>query len=517
MSLTSALSIATGGLANIEHQLALVSQNVANASTPGYSTEVGTQQALTEAGIGMGVRTGATTRMTDATLQAQTQAQAAAVAGLTTQQTALRALDAIQGTPGQGDDLPSLLGNLGNQFSTLLNQPDNQTAQSAVVGAASTLASGINALSNAYTAQRDTAQGNLVSEVASTNQSLSQIGTLSDQIMTLKALGQSTADLENQRDAAVNTLSGLLNVKTLPSPNGDLLVITTAGLTLPTHGAPVGASGGASGPFSIANANAAPGASYPGGTLPGLILSGQDVTGQVQGGQLGANIALRDTTLPTYQAELDEFSQSLAGRFSAQGLNLFTDPTGAVPSGSGPPVQSGYVGFAGTIQVNPAVAANPSLVRDGTQAVAGSALGASAFTPNPAGGPAGFSTLIARVLNFALGPNAQAGVAQPAPNLTGLGPAGTLSAPFGAPQALSDFASSIVGSQAQDSATVSSRLQTETAVQTSLTSKLTAETGVNMDSEMASVVALQNAYGINARVISVAQTMWTQLLSAVPA
>ena len=54
-------------------------------------------------------------------------------------------------------------------------------------------------------------------------------------------------------------------------------------------------------------------------------------------------------------------------------------------------------------------------------------------------------------------------------------------------------------------------------MQTSLTAKLTAETGVNMDREMASVIALQNAYGINARVISAAQAMWTQLLSAVPA
>ena len=509
MSIASALSIATSGVTNIEHQLALVAQNVANANTPGYSTEVGTQQAQTAAGIGIGVRTGATTRITDASLQAQTQVQAGTVAGLTTQQTALRALDAMQGTPGQGNDLPSLLGALGNQFSTLLNDPSNQTAQSAVVGAASTLASGINAVGNAYTAQRNTAQGNLVTEVASANQALSQIGSLSGQIMNLKAVGQSTADLENQRDAAVNTLSGLLNVKTLPNANGDLLVITRSGLTLPTHET--------TGPFSIANANAAPGASYAGGTLPGVLLSGQDVTSQVQGGQLGANIALRDSILPTYQAELDEFSQSLASRFSAQGLNLFTDPTGAVPSASGAPVQSGYVGFAGTIQVNPAVTANPSLVRDGTQAVAGSGAGASAFTPNPAGGPAGFSTLISRVLNFALGANAQTGVPQPAPNLTGLGPSGTLSAPFGAPQALSDFASSLIGSQAGDSGTVSSRLQTETAVQTSLTGKLTAETGVNMDSEMAAVVALQNAYGINARVISVAQTMWTQLLAAVPA
>ncbi len=507
-SLGAALSIATGGIANIDSQLALVSQNIANASTPGYATEIANQQALSVDGIGMGVRTGAATLATNAALQAQTQTLTATVSSLTTQQTALQALDSAQGTPGAGTDLGSLVAGLTNRFSALLNDPSNQTAQSAVVGAATTLANGINALSDAYTAQRNTAQTNLVSEVASANQALNRIGSLSDKIVSLRVAGQSTADLENQRNAAVNTLSGLLNVKTMASANGDLLVFTPSGLSLPTRAT--------TGPFAIANANVSPGASYNAGTLPGIALNGQDVTSQVQGGQLGANVTLRDSTLPTYQGELDEFSQTLATRFSAQGLNLFTDPAGNIPAASAPPVQSNYVGLSGDIQVNPAVIATPSLVRDGTQAVPGSPTGASAFSPNPAGGPAGFSTLIVRVLNFAMGASAQNGVSQPAPNLSGLGPAGNLGAPFGAPQAISDFASSIVGSQAQASATVTANLQTETAVQTTLTAQLSSQTGVNMDQQMGSVVALQNAYGVNARIITAAQAMWTQLLAAVP-
>jgi len=52
MSLDGALSIATGGLANVNRQLALVSQNVANASTPGYAAEIGTQTSVTADGQG---------------------------------------------------------------------------------------------------------------------------------------------------------------------------------------------------------------------------------------------------------------------------------------------------------------------------------------------------------------------------------------------------------------------------------------------------------------------------------
>ena len=196
MSLGAALSIAAGGLANIDRQLALVSQNVANANTPGYAAEVGTQQALTQSGIGMGVRSGPATRLTDAALQTQTRQLTASVAELTTRQNALQAIDAVQGVPGQGNDLPSLLGALGDRFSALLNQPDSQTAQSAAVGAAATLASGINTLSNAYTAQRNAAQTNLAAEVGSANRALAEIGSLSDRIVSLKSAGQSTADVE---------------------------------------------------------------------------------------------------------------------------------------------------------------------------------------------------------------------------------------------------------------------------------------------------------------------------------
>ena len=65
--------------------------------------------------------------------------QNATVAGLQTRQSALQAIDAVQGTPGQNTDIASLLGNLQDQFSTLLNDPSNQAQQSQVVSAATNL------------------------------------------------------------------------------------------------------------------------------------------------------------------------------------------------------------------------------------------------------------------------------------------------------------------------------------------------------------------------------------------
>jgi len=489
MGLDAALSIAGSGLAAINAQLSLVSHNVANASTPGYATENAALQSVTAGGNGLGVISAPATRVVDQALQSALLQQNATTSGLATESAAMQAIDAVQGTPGQGQDLASLLGKLNDSFSTLLADPSNATQQSTVLGAAQTLAQGINTLSNAYTTQRQNAESAIVSGISTLNTTLASIGTLSDQIIAGRALGQSTADLENQRDAAISSLSQLVSVNVLQQANGDVLLTTATGVTLPIHGP--------ANPLSTSPANVQPGAYYPGGGVPAVTLGGVDVTSALQGGQIGANVTLRDTTLPTYQAELDEFSQSIAGGFSAQGLPLFTNAAGVVPSGSGTPPQSGYVGFAAQIRVNPAVSAHPAAIRDG-------------LPSTNAAGVAGYSGIVTAVLNNVLGTAPLTGT-----HVTGLGPTGALNAPYGAPATLADFATSLVGAQASDSATVSSQLGTEQAVQTSLQGKLTSETGVNMDAEMSDMIALQNAYGANAKVISAVQSMFTTLLGMV--
>lgn len=505
MSLDTALAIASGGLANINRQMALVSQNIANASTPDYAAQRGTQASLTAEGLSLGVLSGPSRRSVDAELQAAVFQQGAGVAGLRTAATSLAMIDAALGTPGQGNELGSRVGDLRDQFSTLLTDPSSQAQQFRVVASADSLAQGIRTLSDAYGTQRQAAHDDLRAALGDLNRALTHIGSLSSQIVRLRLDGRSTADLESQRDVAVRTVSDLVGVKALVQANGDMRLVTTAGLVLPTRQDDA---------FSLADTSVQPATFYPGGGIPAVLLGGQDITRQLQGGRIGADLALRDATLPTFQAELDEFAQALANRFHEQGLTLFTDNTGAVPASVAPPAQSGYVGFAGFIQVNPAIGAAPSLVRDGTGTVIGSPGGASAFTPNPSGGPAGFTTMISRVLNFSLGALAQPGVPQPAIATTGLGPAGTLSAPYASPATLGDLASALVNAQSQASADVTTDLDAAQAMHDSLSSRLSSESGVNMDTEMSTMLTLQTAYSANARVLTVVQALLSELMNA---
>ncbi len=503
MSLEGSLSIAASGLANINRHLAVVSQNVANVGTAGYARQVLPQSSIAAGGQGMGVRAGVATREIDLHLQQASLLQTGEQAALAVRQAALSRIDAVQGTPGMGTDLSSLLGLLGDSFTQLAADPASQPRQAGVVTAAADLARQISALDGTYAATRQAAHDAVVADVRTLNDTLAAIGDLSTRIVQLHAMGQSTADLENQRDAAKTTLSGLVDARYMAQQNGDLLVATGSGIALPTRfDTP---------PFSVDAASVAAAAFYPGGGIPAVMLRGVDVTTRLGSGALAGNIELRDTTLPTFQAELDEFARTLSARFEDQGLRLFTDPAGTVPP-VGTPVQDAYVGYGGVIGVNPAVSADPALVRDGTHDVAASASGAAAFTANQPGGPAGFDVLARRVLDYALGSEIRPGVAQPLAARTGLGPGGALSAPYPSPADLAGLARALVGAQSQESADVTQGLDAARALGGALEDRLGETAAVSIDQEMTRMLQLQSAYAANARVIATVQAMMDQTL-----
>ena len=507
MGIGVALSNAMGGLANINRDLAVVSQNVTNANTPGYARQVSNQQALSVGGQGMGVVSGPATRVLNAQQQGDLFTQNATVGGLHTRQQALASIDAVMGTPGQGNDIASLLGKVQDGFSALLANPDSQSGQAQVLSAAQRFANQINTVSAAVGSARQHAQSGILADVASLNAAITSIGAQTQQIMTAKSAGVSTADLENQRDVGMAQISQLIDARFLVQNNGDIKAITPSGLSINF------AAGATS--FATQATNLGPPAFYPVGGVPAISMNGVDVTQQLTGGgSLGGNIDVRDNIMPGIQAGLDEVAQTISTRFAAQGLTLFSRPNGTIPTGAGVPVQANYLGYANAISVNPAVLAAPRLLRDGTHAIT-AAGGASAFTPNPALGPAGFSTMITRVITFAFGTQVAPGTAQPPANTNGLGPQGNLVGPFSAGGSLATMAGALVASSAGLSSTVSANLQTEQAVQTSLQARLADGSAVNIDTELSTMVQLQNAYGANARVISALQAMWAQLLQSV--
>jgi len=170
---------------------------------------------------------------------------------------------------------------------------------------------------------------------------------------------------------------------------------------------------------------------------------------------------------------------------SAQ-LPLFLDGsipiTGALTSNG-----SQTTGHAGRITVNPALATSPgSLV---------------AYAANTA---AGDSTRP----NFILNQMTTASLTfSPA---TGIG---TAQQPYSG--TLSSYMTAVIDQQTQASTAATNLQQGQDTVVTALQQRFNQQSGVSIDTELSNLIALQNAYGANARVMSTIQSMMNTLLQAV--
>ena len=520
MDLSSSLSIATSGLHAIDYQLSVVSQNVANQSVSGYVSESATVVSRTPGGLRAGVVAGSTVLNVNKALQASLYNQNAKVAESDALSNSLSAITSIQGSTdtdtskstGSSNSLPDSLGNIQSTLTSLVATPLESSAQTAVISAAKTLTSNIHTLSDAYTAQRQTAQDNIVSTVSTVNSQLTQIGSLSAQIMSLKASGADSADLENQRLEAMNSLSSNLSVTFSESSNGDMVVRTEDGTELPTRPDQMGKPYNSiklptsTWPLSATNTTLSASTVYSSDTStanPDLFIS-LDGTGDIKshltGGTLGANITLRDTTYPKMQAQLDWFSYTLINRFSKAHVSLFTNGSTSTPSsnhtGTSP---NGLVGLSSALRVNSKYTVDPSKLSSG---------GDTSTTK-------GDISAITNVLNETFGTPSTYTTDPLAAPFSGLGPDGSISLGFSGSQGILALATSLTSDQASVASEASNGFTYASSVQTTLQTAVSSVSGVNVNNEMAKVVALQNAYTANAKVISTVQTMFSALLNAI--
>jgi flagellar hook-associated protein 1 FlgK len=510
MSLDLAFGIARSGLAATQRALAQTSQNLINAETPGHTRKSTEPQAVSVGGMPLGVRLGEARRSVDQALVAERHARVGEAAAAALRERLLATVEAAHGQPGDGASLGDAMGRLRKGLIGLRAAPADAGLQRDAQEDARALARRFNEVAAAVGDARQRAQDGIVEEVSRINTALREVADLTNRIRADRVLGIATGDMEDRRDLALGRLSESMPVRALHQPDGGLVLVTRGGLGLPLD--PEGDV------FSTSNAQVGPGSFFgPGGTLPGITFGTVDVTRQLSGGRLGEHLALRDSTLPRYQAELDLAAAHLAARFDGQGLRLFTGTNGQVPDVTLPynDPASGMMGFANQIRLATEVARNAALLRDGTHAVPDTPGGPTAFVPNPADGPQGFSRLLDRLLDHAMGDTVRPGTAWVSLPAGGLGPDGSLASPFATPRGLDAYAAMLTAAHTGDRAAAEAAKERAEALRAGLDARFQRESGVDKDAEMAALIQLQNAYAANARVMSTTQTMWDTLLGAV--
>lgn len=448
MSLSSSMLIAVQSMLTDSGAMNVVSNNIANVNTPGYTREVANLSEtppVTYAGLeyGTGVTLENIQSVRDSVLQLRLNQETQNQGKFDTLSTGLNQIQTLFNEPA-GSGLQNLISQFFNSFQQLSADPTNSGLRQAVISSAQSLAAGFNQTASALVTQQQDADQSVVQTTQQVNQLTAQIAQLNGQISESSGGGQDANTFIDQRSQLINQLSQLVDVQSITADNGSLTLTTTGGAALVV--------GNQS--FNLqTQINPATG-------FNDVYSQGTDITSSIQSGNLAADIQLRDQEIPSLSGSLDTLANSLATSVNTQnaagfdlngnpGGNIFVPPTGVAGS-----------------------ALNLTVAITDPNAIAASSDG----TP----GDNGNATALANLQNQDI--------------VSGQTPI--------------NYYSGIVFQVGSDAANASSQLSGEQLLVQQLQDQVNAVSGVSLDEEGANLVLYQNAYNASARVASIVASLF---------
>ncbi len=514
MSLSTAFNIISSSFAANAAQTAVVSNNIANVNTPGYSKEVANLVANSYGGVDVA----SVTRLANAALNeqvststAQAAYQQAVATGLSTLAATVNDSTATSSTSGvtqNGASPSAMLANLQSALTTYQDLPTSTSAADAAVTAAQNLVQSLNAGATAVNQAREQADQDMASSVSTINSLLGQFQTANSAVVSGTASGANVSTAEDTRDSVLTQLAQQIGgVTTSTNKNGSMLIYTDSGVLLfqdtartvsfaPTTSYTEGVSGNA---VTVDTLNSS------GAVTESIPIAGATSTTQIQSGALAGYAELRDTLAPQYQAQLDQiagglvdaFGEALTGSDTPTAPGLFTYVKNGAQATTLPLATdaSDAAGLAAEIEVNPTVdpsqGGDATLLRDGGIAGPG-------YVYNTTGA-ASYTTRLQDLVAATQSPN------QPFDDTTAkLGAVG-----------LADYANASVSWLQSQNRQASDASAYQNALATQATSALSNATGVNLDAEMTNMLSLENTYELTAKLLTTINAMFSALLQAV--
>lgn len=352
MSLDIARSIAFSGLSATSVQISVTSSNISNADTTGYTRKAANQSSSITNGVGTGVTVTGITSTVDKLLLKSLISATSDLGAADTTNTYLTSLEKLYGSTSSTDDsstgtsLANSIASLESALSSLASTPSSASLQSNVVSALDDVASQLRETSSGIQKLRYDADKEIASSIGDVNTDLQQIADLNAQIKQTAAAGQSTADLEDQRNTALQDLASKMNISYFTASNGDLQIYTTSGQTL------VDSSAHTISYTAAANVTAS--TAYTAGSsssgFSAITVNGVDITSQISGGDIGSLITLRDKTLPAAQLQLDQLAQQLASAMNSVSNSASSVPAATSLTGTTAVTSSTALSATGTVR-----------------------------------------------------------------------------------------------------------------------------------------------------------------------
>ncbi len=325
MSVLALFNIGLSGLETSDQQLQVTGNNVANSQTPDYTVEQANLSTVPNGSVsttgttGNGVQVSQITRSYNSFVNAQVNAENSNVSYWTNYNTAISQVQNIFNEASSAGISPTIA-TFFNDWQNVEQNPQDDAQRTTLISDANSLSTSLSTAA--------TALNNVSSQLLTSSQTLvSQVNTYTAQIATLNgqlAGNPGSLDLQDQRDALVSKLNGIIKVSTYQDPVSGMFSIMVGGAPLVegdnSYNMSVGTNASNSMRFYVGIAPHAGTASNPAGS-PG----DPDVTSFITGGEIKASIDLRDTQIPSYMNQLNAFATDLADTtniYQKQGYGL---------------------------------------------------------------------------------------------------------------------------------------------------------------------------------------------------
>jgi flagellar hook-associated protein 1 FlgK len=470
------------GLTAASYGLQVVSQNIDNADTPGYTRQASQQQAadgvggvptlyVAPTGLG-GVTVASTSRLNDPVLDARSRTEHGRSGAADTTASVTSQVEDVFPEPSN-TGLTEQLNDYWNAWAAVSNAPTSDAARSVLIGSAATVASTLNSMSSSLTDISQSTDQSLSNTVTDVNAEAAQLYTVNKQIAVGVGSGQDVNALLDTRDQLLDKMASQVDAK--PTFNQDGTVsVSVAGEPLVQWTYHVG--GGAnqlslsgSGSSTAITVTAGVPSANPPIPATSTAPSGSNIT--FTGGSASAYMtALTSTTsgIPYYQSLLDGVANSLISATTAAQAAGYPVPSSSTTS----PAPHGQPMFSGT-------GASSIAVTSGFQTSDVAASTTDGISPN---GYYGSNALTSSSLATASG-------------------------------SADKLYQGLVGSIGQASKLATQASTTQTSVTTSVDNLRTAASGVSTDEEIGNLLTYQRAYQASSRVISTLDDMLDTLIN----
>lgn len=482
MTLSTALNSAMSGLHAASRASGLVSNNVANALTPGYARRTLSVSSATAGNIG-GVKIDGIVRHVDLQVISDRRLAGAEFGYRATTSSYLNRVEDLIGTPDRQNSLSGRLAGFENSLILASSRPDAmERLDSAALGARD-LAKSINAIADGIQDARTDADRSIAAQVSRLNDALQGVQKLNANITAAISKNVDTSALQDQRRVLIDDISEIVPVRMLNRDHGAVALYTTGGaILLDGRAAEVG--------FEPSNV-VTPFMSVADGSLSGLTINGYSVntsslSGRLHGGTLGAQFEIRDELAPEAQSQIDALARDMIERFESSSVDpslvpgqpgLFTD-AGAVLD---PTLELGLANrITLNAQVDPTQNGETWRLRDGLGAVA----------PGNAGDATLLNALSDALMQTRVPLSGSFGLA----GLSAAGVTTGLSSQIGSHRLREDQQLSFASAQYYE------------------LSELELAGGVDTDVELQNLMVIEQAYAANARVIETVDQMFDSLL-----